>query len=165
MTPDPRRETAFADIVDRVLAWPHDEGRFTDAAFALSSGTRLAVLDALVHAGDAGLHIHEAARRVGVDASPARQHLELLAKTGLATEGPRGVGRERRFATRITGIKLILEGVDRPRPPKPPTDARSQKALRKIDAKIEDVKKEMMKLRSELAKLEKERARVEAPAE
>lgn len=160
MKHDPSRETAFADLVDRVFAWPADGGQFGDAAFALSSATRLAVLETLVTAKGEPLHIQEVARRVGIDASPARQHLEVLVKAGFAEEAPRTTGRERRFTTRVTGVKVVLEGALRGAPLPKESGKERPKTLRKIESRVDDIKGKMGKLRSELAKAEKERERL-----
>lgn len=160
MKPDASRETAFADLVDRVVAWPTDGQQFGDAAFALSSNTRLAVLEALVTAKGELLHIQEVARRVGIDASPARQHLEVLVKAGFAEESPRLVGRERRFSTRVTGVKVVLEGALRGARLPTVQGKERPKTLRKVESKIDDLKEKMAKIRSEVAKLEREREKL-----
>ncbi|HWG90777.1 MAG TPA: winged helix-turn-helix domain-containing protein, partial [Candidatus Thermoplasmatota archaeon] len=71
--------TAFDDRTITLVGAPD---QLADMGALLGARTRLAVLITLVHA-NGPLHINEIARRVGVDASPVRTHLELLAKEGL----------------------------------------------------------------------------------
>ncbi len=108
-------------------------------ATSLASRTRLAVLDALVRSATP-LHINEVARRVGVDASPVRGHLEALVREGLAVEVTTGVGRERRFETRLRNVRLVLEGVNRAVAPEKsvPTPRIVVKLERKLAAIAED---------------------------
>src|SRR5438874_7283767 len=96
---------------DRTISLDAPEQLATLGA-VLGSRTRLAVLRALV-SSDKPLHINEVARRVGVDASPVRTHLELLVKAGLAREVGLDVGRERRFETVLQGVRVTLEGAER----------------------------------------------------
>ena len=109
----------------------------------LGSRTRVAVLRTLVGAG-APLHINEIARRVGVDASPVRTHLELLVKAGLAREVGLDVGRERRFETVLQGIRVTLEGAERAVAPE----------------KGREKPKDVVKLEKRLAELAKDEAKL-----
>ncbi len=125
-------------------------------ATVLSSATRVAVLTALTRAKDA-LNINEVARRVGVNASPVRTHLELLARAGIVDEVGEPGARERRFRTRLTNIRLTLEGVDRisipaARGPVP-------KAVARIERKLAAMDREMATLRTKAARL---RGQIEA---
>lgn len=133
-------------------------------ADVLGSRTRLAVLAALVRA-DRPLHINEVARRVGVDASPVRTHLELLAKAGIARELDTPT-RERLFETRLTNVVLTLEGVDRQGPSErgrepPRAVARLQ---RKLDAMRRDVGRIEEKARRVQESMRKEWAKSADPA-
>ncbi|HWH08482.1 MAG TPA: winged helix-turn-helix domain-containing protein, partial [Candidatus Thermoplasmatota archaeon] len=96
----------------RVLTPDGDEHRFTEACFALSTATRVAIVGTLILAEEP-LHIREVARRVGMDPSPVRAHLELLVKTGFARE-LHEQGRERRFVADVGSIRLVLTPPDRP---------------------------------------------------
>lgn len=121
--------------------------QLSELAAALASRTRLAVLQALIRS-PAPLHINEVARQVGVDASPARGHLEALVKVGLAREVDAPTGRERRFETTCTEVRVVLEGVHRVRAP--------EKGIHPT--------KEVARLEKRLASLEKDRARLDAKA-
>jgi DNA-binding transcriptional ArsR family regulator len=121
----------------------------------LSSRTRLAVLSTLVHSAEP-LHINEIARRVGVDASPVRTHLELLVKAGLVTEVTADVGRERRFRTLLKDISVTLEGVNRvaaPEKRKEPSKhvIRIQKRLAGVEADRQKMEAFVRRLQAELA--------------
>lgn len=137
----------------RVLTPDGDEHRFTEACFALSTATRVAIVGTLVLAEEP-LHIREVARRVGMDPSPVRAHLELLVKTGFARE-LHEPGRERRFVADVGGVRLVLTPPDRPvgAPPGDPP-----KAVRKLTEKMRDVEAKMHKLELELARLGDARA-------
>lgn len=128
---------------------------FLDVAFALSSPTRVAVLEALMASPEA-LHIQELARRVGVDASPVRGHLEVLLKAGLVRELTGTVGRERRFTTTLTGVRIVIEGVDAP----VAVSGEPSKDLLRIEKKLERLHAEAAKIRAEAARLEAERTRM-----
>lgn len=137
----------------RVLTPDGDEHRFTEACFALSSGTRLQVLTVLLTAAEP-MHIREIARRVGADPSPVRGHLDFLVKTGFARELPEP-GRERRFVADVSAIRLILA------PPERPPDAAAKepsKHIRKLSEKIKEIESKIHKLELEAAKLAQERA-------
>ena len=116
--------------------------QLADLGAALGNRTRLAVLGVLVRASEP-LHINELARRVGVDASPVRSHLELLVKEGLAREVEPPTGRERRFETSLTNVRVTLEGVNRPRRPK---DAPLPKPALRIQKKMEALAKDLARL-------------------
>lgn len=144
----------MAGAYHRVLTPDADAHRFTEACFALSSGTRIEVLKVLLHATEP-LHIREVARRLQLDPSPVRGHLDLLVKTGFAREIPEP-GRERRFVAEVSDMRLVLV------PPVRPADAVAANAdsrpIRKITEKMKDVESKMHKLELELAKLGEERA-------
>lgn len=139
---------------ERILTPDGDPHRFTEACFALSAGTRLAVLQVLLNA-DGPLHIREIARRVGSDPSPVRTHLELLVKTGLAREIPEAA-RERRFVADVSGIRLVLTPPERPADA--PAGAEATKAIRKITDKIRGLEEKVHRLEREMADLADERA-------
>lgn len=139
----------------RVLTPHGDEHRFTEACFALSTATRVAILSALMHANEP-LHIREIARRVETDASPVRGHLELLAKTGFVRE-LHETGRERRFVANISGIRLVLTPPERPTDVAP--DAEEPKVVRRITAKIKELESKQHRIELELAKLGDARAK------
>lgn len=140
--------------VERILTPDGDTHRFTEACFALSSGTRIAVLQALLLATEP-LHIREIARRVGADPSPVRTHLDLLVKTGLAREIP-DPSRERRFVAHVSGVRLVLT------PPERPVDAPQErqptKAIQRINDRMKTVLEKIHKYERELAALADERA-------
>lgn len=117
----------------------------------LGSRTRLAVLAALVRANEP-LHINELARRVGVDASPVRTHLELLLKARLVHEVDTPSGRERRFETSLTNVRLVLEDLHKP---KLPAKELSKPAVR-IQRRIEALMKDMARLEEKGRKLHAE---------
>lgn len=139
---------------ERVLTPEGDDHRFTETCFALSAGTRLAVLRALVLA-DGPLHIREIARRVGSDPSPVRTHLELLVKTGLARE-MQDVSRERRFVAHVSAVRLILTPPDRPA--EVPATVEPSKAIRKLTEKILALEDKAHRIEREIAALADERA-------
>lgn len=128
----------------------------------LASRTRLAVLRALMASGQP-LHINEVGRRVGVDASPVRTHLELLVKEGVVREVDAPTGRERRFTTSLTNIRVTLENVYRAEAPQkgtpPPKVARLQRKLDALAKDAERVEERARRTREEIA-----RAWVEAEA-
>jgi predicted transcriptional regulator len=101
------------------------------------------------------LHINELARRVGVEASPVRMHLELLVKAGLAVE-VESLGRERKFATSLRNVRLILIGAQRMRRAGwvagsgPAADGEAERP------------KEVRKLEKKIASLEEDRGKIEA---
>lgn len=133
---------------DRVVTLLGTPGPLADIAGVLGSPTRLAVLAALLRSQEA-LHIQELARRVGVDASPVRTHLEVLCRAGLAREVKEGTGRERNFTSDLTDVRLVLVDANRPRlPPGPPTRQQVRTAK-----KLDDLRKKMEKLEREAAKL------------
>lgn len=109
---------------------------------ALGVRTRLAVLQTLVRA-EGPMNINEMARRVGLDASPVRGHLQALVAAGLAREVEAPTARERLFETPITNVVVTLEGARRAgRPPKGPLP----KAAKRLQRKLDDVQKDMAKL-------------------
>ncbi|HUR69754.1 MAG TPA: winged helix-turn-helix transcriptional regulator [Candidatus Thermoplasmatota archaeon] len=130
--------------------------QLADLGAVFASKTRIAVLGVLVRS-DKPLHINEVARRVGVDASPVRAHLELLVKEGLAREVDIDKGRERKFETTVTNVVVTVEGVNRAVSPdktaKPPRAverlqrklAAMQKDISKIEAKAREVNQEIAK--------------------
>jgi DNA-binding MarR family transcriptional regulator len=144
----------MAGAYHRVLSPDADAHRFTEACFALSSGTRIEVLKVLLHATEP-VHIREVARRLQLDPSPVRGHLDLLVKTGFAREIPEP-GRERRFVANVSDLRLVLV------PPVRPADAdparEESKPMRKLAERMKDVEAKMHKLELELAKLGEERA-------
>lgn len=119
--------------------------QLADLGSAFASGTRIAVLATLVRA-DKPLHINELARRVGVDASPVRTHLELLLKEGLVREVSSTTGRERNFETSLTGVLVTLEGVNKPLAPQkglvPP------KAVIRLQKKLEAMEKDIARIQA-----------------
>lgn len=139
---------------ERILTPEADTHVFADACFALSSGTRLAVLQALLLA-DGPLHIREVARRVGLDPSPVRTHLDLLVKTGLAQEIPDAT-RERRFIADVSGVRLILTPPERPADV--PRELEASKAIRKTTEKIRALEDKAHRIEREIAALAEERA-------
>jgi len=126
-----------------------------DLAGVLGSPTRCAVLGALVRS-DEPLHIQELARRVQVDASPVRTHLEVLARAGLVKEVTGTSGRERRFTTDLRDARLVLEGIHRPREKagEPPgkDERRVLKKLEVLGKKQARLEREAERLRGELAR-------------
>jgi DNA-binding transcriptional ArsR family regulator len=130
----------------------------------LGSRTRLQVLRTLVSAGQP-LHINEIARRVGVDASPVRTHLELLVKAGLAREVGLDVGRERRFETVLQGVKVTLEGAERAAAPEKGRE--KPKDVAKLEKKLAELAKDESKLAEKARRIRDEirEAWAEADAE
>lgn len=139
---------------ERILTPEGDAHRFTEACFALSSGTRMAVLRTLMLAEEA-LHIREIARRVQADPSPVRTHLDLLVKTGLAREMP-DPSRERRFVADVSGVRLILTPPERPADV--PREREPTKAIHKLTDKMRALEDKIFRLERELADLADERA-------
>ncbi|HVL48253.1 MAG TPA: winged helix-turn-helix domain-containing protein [Candidatus Thermoplasmatota archaeon] len=130
-------------------------GRLADFAAVLSSPTRVAVLRALMDAKEP-LHINEVARRVGVDASPVRTHLELLEKVGLVDEVRPAAGRERRFRTRLANARLVLEGVNRPAPPPGAQASPVPKAVAKLEKRLADLREDADKIAAKARKVQAE---------
>lgn len=141
---------------ERVLTPEADTHVFADACFALSAGTRLAVLNTLLLA-DGPLHIREVARRVGLDPSPVRTHLDLLVKNGLAQELP-DPSRERRFVADVSSVRLILTPPERPADA--PRDLEPTKAIRKATDKIRALEEKLHRIEREIADLAEERAQL-----
>jgi predicted transcriptional regulator len=117
--------------------------QLADLGSAFASRTRIAVLAALVRA-DKPLHINELARRVGVDASPVRTHLELLLKEGLIREVDSPTGRERFFETTLVNVTVTLEGVNRPVAPE--KGAEPPKQIVRLQRKLEAMEKDMARI-------------------
>lgn len=114
--------------------------QLAELSAVLGSSSRLAILRVLM-ASDKPLNINEVARRVGLDASPVRMHLQVMAAASLVDEAE-GMGRERRFTTRLTGIRLTLEGAGRAaRRVGPPP-----KAAQRLGKKLADLQKDIAKL-------------------
>lgn len=137
---------------DRVVTLDAPE-QLSTLGSVLGSRTRLAVLAALLRAGQP-LHINELARRVGVDASPVRTHLELLLKERLVREVDSASGRERRFETSLTSVRVVLENVDRP--PLPAAPAQTPKEVERIMKKVEALGKDMAKLEEKARRYQEE---------
>lgn len=140
---------------DRTVTLSGAPDQVVSLGSVLGSRTRLAVLLALVKSPEP-LHINEVARRVGVDASPVRTHLELLVKAGLALETSGEVGRERRFRTTLRDVRVTLEGVHRveaPEKSKEPSRLvqKLQKKLAALDADMARLEAQARKLQTELA--------------
>jgi DNA-binding Lrp family transcriptional regulator len=141
---------------ERILTPEGDAHRFTEACFALSSGTRLGVLMTLLQA-DEPLHIREVARRIGIDPSPVRTHLDLLVKTGFAREIPDPT-RERRFVADVSGLRLLL--TPPPRPADVPVSVPPNKAILKLTDKIKGLEEKLFRIEREIAELHDERLTV-----
>lgn len=131
--------------------------QLAEVCSVLSSRTRLAVLRSLVSSPEP-LHINELARRVGVDASPVRTHLELLVKAGLAREVTAPAGRERKFVTTLSDVRLVLEGIHRPAAPekaragpKPRGVVKMEKRLADLDGRRAKLEEKARRARDELA--------------
>lgn len=141
---------------ERVLTPEGDTHRFTESCFALSSGTRVGVLMTLLSAREP-MHIREVARRVGLDPSPVRTHLELLVKSGMAREVPEP-GRERRFVADVSAVRLVL--IPPERPVDVPADVAPSKQIHKLSDKILAIEEKIHRLQREMAALADERADV-----
>ena len=126
--------------------------QLADLGSALSSRTRIAVLAALIRA-EKPLHINELARRVGVDASPVRTHLELLMKEGLVREVDSATGRERYFESDVTGITITVEGVNKPRAPK---DVEKSKQVLRLERKMQLIDRESARLAEKAKRVQEE---------
>ena len=151
--PSPWASALMLGTRERILTPEGDAHRFTEACFALSAGTRLAVLMTLLHAEEP-LHSREVARRVGTDASPVRTHLDLLVKTGLARELP-DPSRERRFVADVAGVRLML--TPPVRPADVPASRQPTKAVHKITEKIRSLEEKLHRIEREIADLQDER--------
>lgn len=112
--------------------------QLAELASVLGSRTRLAVLGALVRS-TAPVNINELARRVGVDASPVRTHLELLLKAGLVREVDSTSGRERLFETSLTGIGVTLQDLHKPKFAGKELPKAAQRVQKKLDALVKDM--------------------------
>lgn len=123
----------------------------------LASRTRLSILGALQKAAPEALNMNEIARRVGVDASPVRGHLEVLLKESLVDE-VEGPVRERRFTTRLTDAVLTLKGVNRT-----PTEGRKDppRSVAKLLKKLADLDADAAKIAGKAARI---RAEIEKEA-
>jgi DNA-binding transcriptional ArsR family regulator len=139
---------------DRTLSLDAPE-QLADLGAALSSRTRLAVLHALIVAGQP-LHINEVARRVGVDASPVRGHLEALLKERLVREVDTPIGRERRFTTSLTNIRVTLENVNKPEAP--PADRKAPPKVQRLQRKLESLAKDMERVEEKARRTREEMA-------
>jgi DNA-binding transcriptional ArsR family regulator len=161
-----------------LCAYKHDMAGFDDRTVTLdapdqlaelgsafASRTRIAVLAALVRS-ERPLHINELARRVGVDASPVRTHLELLLKQRLVREVDSPTGRERNFETLLTGVVLTLEGVNRPLAPQKGVEPSKAvvRLQRKLDAMEKDLARLQAKARDVQAEIREEWAKAAADA-
>ena len=134
--------------------------QLADVGSALANRTRLAVLGVLVRASEP-MNINELARRVGVDASPVRSHLESLLKEGLIREVDAPSGRERRFETSLTNVRVTLEGVHRPPAPK---GAPLPKPALRIQTRMEALARDLARLEEKGRKLQAELAKaMDAP--
>lgn len=118
----------------------------------LGSRTRLAVLAVLVRA-DRPLHINEIARRVGVDASPVRTHLELLVRAGVARELDTPA-RERLFETSLTNVVLTLEGVNRAN--RPERGREPPKPVVRLQRKLEAMKRDIARIEEKARRVQDE---------
>lgn len=112
--------------------------QLADLGAVLGSRTRLAVLAALVRS-DKPQNINELARKVGVDASPVRTHLELLMKEDLAQEVDSPSGRERLFETNLTGIRITLIDIHKPKTLPQALPKAALRIQKKIDAITRDI--------------------------
>lgn len=137
---------------DRTVSLAGAAEQLADLGSALSSRTRVAVLAALIRS-DKPLHINELARRVGVDASPVRTHLELLLKQGLAREVDSPTGRERFFESDVAGITITIEGVNKPRAPK---DVDKPKTVLRLERKMLLIEKESARLTEKARRVQEE---------
>lgn len=141
----------MAGFDDRTVTLDAPEQMAT-LGLVLSSRTRLAVLNVLVRA-DRPLNINEIGRRVNVDASPVRSHLELLVKEGLAREVDSATGRERLFETSLRNATLTLEGYHsrgKPKGMEPP------KAVQRLERKLEVMRKDMSRIEEKARKVQEE---------
>lgn len=158
--PAPMAQGAFADRVVDLLGAPE---QLSDVASLLASRTRLAVLETLVKAREP-LHINEIARRVGVDASPVRTHLELLLRGGIVREVASRTGRERNFETTLADAKVVLVGVNRESAPEkragPPP-----KEVAKLTKRLKSIEREMTSLASKAAAIDRQIAAAWAKTE
>lgn len=127
---------------DKSVTLEGQPDQLAELASVLASRTRLAVLQTLMRAPDA-LHINEIARRIGVDASPVRQHLEILLKQDIVEE-VKGLGRERRFTTRLRDVHVLLEGVHRAVAPE--KTAPRTKQVQKLEKRLAALEAEMARL-------------------
>ncbi|MHB8603735.1 MAG: helix-turn-helix domain-containing protein [Thermoplasmatota archaeon] len=138
---------------DRAATLDGQPEQLAELSAILGSSTRIAVLAALVQS-KTPLHINEVARRVGVDASPVRTHLELLSRVGLVREVKGPVGRERRFETRLTNVRLVLEGVNRHAAPE--KDREKPKTVVRLEKRLAGLSKDAAKVEEKAARLRKE---------
>lgn len=127
--------------------------QLADLGSAFASRTRIAVLATLVRS-EKPLHINELARRVGVDASPVRTHLELLLKEGLVREVDSATGRERNFETLLTGVVVTLEGVNRPAAPQ--RGVEPPKSVVRLQRKLEAMEKDLSRLQAKAREVQEE---------
>ena len=139
---------------DRVVALSNGGEALARLAAVLGSPTRVAVLQALVASREL-VDVQRLARRVGVDASPVRTHLELLVKEGLVRE-VEVRGRERRFETRLRDVRLVLVGVNRAAAPEKAAGAPPKSVVR-LERKLAGLAKDMVKLEAAAARLARER--------
>jgi len=141
----------MAGFEDRTVTLDAPE-QMEDLGLVLSSRTRLAVLSVLVRA-DRPLNINEIARRVSVDASPVRGHLELLVKEGLAREVDSPTGRERLFETSIRNVTVALEGYHANRAPK---GAQAPKSVVRLQRKLDAMEKDAARLEEKARRVREE---------
>ncbi|MHB8585655.1 MAG: helix-turn-helix domain-containing protein [Thermoplasmatota archaeon] len=130
---------------DKTAALDSMPEQVSQLAEVLSSRTRLQVLRELTHSREP-LHINELARRVGVEASPVRVHLELLVKAGLAREVDT-IGRERKFETDVQNVRITVHGGRRARRGQT-HGGEAPKEVRKLEKKLADVEHDMHDLES-----------------
>ena len=141
----------MAGFDDRTVTLDAPE-QLEDLGAVFSSRTRLAVLNVLVRA-DRPLNINEIARRVNVDASPVRGHLELLLKAGLAREVDAPTGRERLFETSLRSVTVTLEGYHANRAPK---GAEPPKSVVRLQRKLDAMQKDMARLEEKARRVQEE---------
>jgi len=132
-------------------------------AATLSSTTRLAVLRTLMQAGQP-LHINEIARRVGVDASPVRGHLEQLVKAELARETASPGDRVRTFAPLVEDVRIQVRA-RRPARPAGPVPKAVARLRKQAEALERDAGKTAARLARTQAAIERAWARASPKSE
>lgn len=144
-------ERIMSRFDDRTVTLDAPE-QLADLGLVFSARTRLAVLGVLVRA-DRPLNINEVGRRVGVDASPVRGHLELLVKEGLAREMPTTSGRERLFETSLKNVTVTLEGYHAH---KVAVAGKPPKAVVRLQRKLDAMRKDMSRLEEKARRVQEE---------